>query len=142
MNTDYNLPFTNKTEDQIVFQNPWHSQLFAITVQMSEKGNFSWKEFVEVFGESLKKQRTLSYNLDGNNDYFSCWLNALEEILIIKKVSNKVLMCEPSTSASVIITIFSYLRFSILKSLEPVPKALIKVTISLDDIIFDKAFVS
>ena len=63
MNTDYNLPFTNKTEDQIVFQNPWHSQLFAITVQMSEKGNFSWKEFVEVFGESLKKQRSLSNNL-------------------------------------------------------------------------------
>jgi nitrile hydratase accessory protein len=56
---------------------------------MSEKGNFSWKEFVEVFGESLKKQRSLSKNLDGSNDYFSCWLNALEEILIIKKVSNK-----------------------------------------------------
>ena len=39
MKSDYNLPFTNKTEDQIVFQNPWHSQLFAITVQMSENGN-------------------------------------------------------------------------------------------------------
>ena len=89
MNSDYNLPFTNKTKDQIVFQNPWHSQLFAITVQMSEKGNFSWKEFVEVFGESLKKQRSLSNNLDGSNDYFSCWLNALEEILIIKKISNQ-----------------------------------------------------
>ena len=39
MKSDYNLPFTNKTEDQIVFQNPWNSQLFAITVLMSEKGN-------------------------------------------------------------------------------------------------------
>ena len=89
MNSNYNLPFTNKADDQIVFQNPWHSQLFAITVQMSEKVNFSWKEFVEVFGESLKKQRSLSNNLDGSNDYFSCWLNALEEILIIKKISNQ-----------------------------------------------------
>ena len=89
MKSDYNLPFTNETDDQIVFQNLWHSQLFAITVQLSEKRNFSWKEFVEVFGESLKKQRSLSKNLDGSNDYFSCWLNALEEILIIKKVSNK-----------------------------------------------------
>ena len=92
MKSDYNLPFTNKTVDQIIFQNPWHSQLFAITVQMSEKGNFSWKEFVEVFGESLKKQRSLAKNLDGSNDYFSCWLNALEEILIIKKISNTGLM--------------------------------------------------
>ena len=89
MKSDYNLPFTKKTEDQIVFQNPWHSQLFAITVQLSEKGNFSWKEFVEVFGESLKKQRSLSKELDGRNDYFSCWLNAPEEILIIKKISNQ-----------------------------------------------------
>ena len=89
MKSDYYLPFTNKTEDQIVFQNPWHSQLFAITVQLSEKGNFIWKEFVEVFGDSLKKKRSLSKNLDGSNDYFSCWLNALEEILIIKKVIYK-----------------------------------------------------
>ena len=56
---------------------------------MSDKGNFSWKEFVEVFGESLKKQRSLSNNLDGSNDYFSCWLNGLEEILIMKKISNQ-----------------------------------------------------
>ena len=89
MKSDYNLPFMNKTKDQIVFQNPWHSQLFAITVQLSERGNFSWKEFVEVLGDSLKKTKSLSKNLDGSNDYFSCWLNALEEILIIKKVSNK-----------------------------------------------------
>ena len=89
MKPDYSLPFINKSEEQIVFQNPWHSQLFAITVQLSEKGNFSWKEFVEVFGESLKKKRSLSKNLDGSNDYFSCWLNALEEILIMKKISNQ-----------------------------------------------------
>ena len=37
-------------------------------------------------------------------------------------------MCDPSTSASVMITILSYLKLSILKSLEPVPKAFIKVT--------------
>ncbi len=89
MKSDYNLPFTNKTEDQIVFQNPWHSQLFAITVQLSEKGKFSWKEFVEVFGVTFKKKRSLSNNLDGSNDYFSCWLDALEEILIIKKISDQ-----------------------------------------------------
>ena len=89
MKSDHNLPFINKTEDQIVFQNPWHGQLFAITVQLSEKGNFSWKEFVKVFGESLKKQRLLLKNLDGSDDYFSSWLNALEEILITKKISNQ-----------------------------------------------------
>ena len=48
---NYNLPFTSKADDQIVFQSPWHSQLFAITVQLSESGNFTWKEFVEIFGK-------------------------------------------------------------------------------------------
>ena len=43
---DYKLPYTNKIEDDVVFQNPWHSQLFAITVQLSETGNFSWKDAV------------------------------------------------------------------------------------------------
>ena len=50
-------------------------------------------------------------------------------------------MCDPSTSASVMIIILSYLKLSILKSFEPVPKALISVTISFDDIILDNALV-
>ena len=57
MKSDYSLPFINKSEEQIVFQNPWHSQLFAITVQLSEKGNFSWKEFVEVFWRVPQKTK-------------------------------------------------------------------------------------
>ena len=70
----------------MVFQNPWHSQLFAITVQLSETGNFSWKEFVQFFGKSLKKSRLELNSLDGNDDYFYCWLTALEEIIISKKL--------------------------------------------------------
>jgi len=73
-------------------------------------------------------------------------LSSYENVILkiknsLKKVNNKVLICEPSTSASVIIMILSYLKFSILKSFEPVPIAFIKVTISLDDIIFERTFV-
>ena len=85
---NYILPFTNKIEDDVVFQNPWHSQLFAITVQLSETGNFTWKEFVKFFGKSLNESRLELNSLDGNDDYFKCWLNALEEIIISKKLGN------------------------------------------------------
>ena len=85
---NYNLPFTNKIEDDVIFQNPWHSQLFAITVQLSGTGNFSWKEFVEFFGKSLNKSSLELNSLDGNDDYFNCWLIALEEIIISKKLGN------------------------------------------------------
>ena len=85
---DYNLPFTNKIDDRVIFQSPWHSQLFAITVQLSETGNFTWKEFVKFFGKSLNKSRLELNSLDGNDDYFYCWLTALEEIIISKKLGN------------------------------------------------------
>ena len=65
--SNFNLPFTNLIEDQITFQNPWHGQVFAITVQLSENGNFSWTEFVEIFGNSLKEARLKLSNLNGND---------------------------------------------------------------------------
>src|SRR5210317_484117 len=68
---NYKLPFTSKTDNQIVFQSPWHGQLFAITVQLSESGNFSWKEFV---------------------DYFGSWLVALEEIIVTKEIANSKIL--------------------------------------------------
>ena len=86
--SNFNLPFTNLVEDQVVFQNPWHGQIFAITVQLSENGNFSWTEFVEIFGISLKEARLKLSDLDGNDDYFNCWLTALEKIIILKKIGD------------------------------------------------------
>jgi nitrile hydratase accessory protein len=86
--SNFNLPFTNLIEDQITFQNPWHGQVFAITVQLSENGNFSWTEFVEIFGNSLKEARLKLSNLNGNDDYFNCWLTALEKMIIFKKLGN------------------------------------------------------
>ena len=68
--SNFNLPFTNLIEDQITFQNPWHGQVFAITVQLSENGHFSWTEFVEIFGDSLKEARLKLSDLNGNDDIF------------------------------------------------------------------------
>ena len=89
---NYKLPFTSKTDNQIVFQSPWHSQLFAITVQLSESGNFSWKEFVDFFGKSLNRARINKENLDGNDDYFNSWLVALEEIIVTKEIANSKIL--------------------------------------------------
>ena len=62
---------------------------------------------------------------------------------MLKKVNNKALICEPSTSASVMIIILPYLKSfkSISSAFGSSPKAFINVTISFDEIIFDNAFV-
>jgi nitrile hydratase accessory protein len=86
--SNFSLPFINTSQEDIVFQSPWHSQLFAITVQLSEQGNFLWTEFVEIFGESLNQARLKIQSLDGNDNYFNCWLNALEKIIVDKNMGS------------------------------------------------------
>ena len=77
---DYILPFTNKISDDVVFQNPWHSQLFAITVQLSETGNFSGKDLFHFFGKFLNESRLELNSLDGKKTYLTGCLSVLKEI--------------------------------------------------------------
>ena len=86
--SDYNLPYLKIVQKDMVFQSPWHSQLFAMTIQLSEQRNFLWNEFVEIFGVSLNKARLKLTVLDGNDDYFNCWLTALEQIIVLKNMGS------------------------------------------------------
>ncbi|XDA97579.1 nitrile hydratase accessory protein [Sulfitobacter sp. LCG007] len=63
-----------------VFAAPWHAQLFALTVALNEAGHFTWPEWAEIFGASLR-QHGLTRELDGGEDYFHAWLDALERML-------------------------------------------------------------
>lgn len=63
-----------------VFAEPWHAQIFALTVHLNEAGRFSWAEWVGRFSATLK-HHGLARDLDGGNDYFVAWLETLEAIL-------------------------------------------------------------
>ena len=89
-NTYSNLPFIKQNKDASVFLAPWQGQLFAITVHMSELGYFSWLEFTNLFGKHLKLENLFNFNEVNLDDrYYICWLNALEELIINKKLGNK-----------------------------------------------------
>lgn len=62
------------------FDEPWHAQLLALTVALSEAGRFSWPDWTEAFGETLARHG-MSRELDGGSDYFTVWLEALEGLL-------------------------------------------------------------
>ncbi len=62
------------------FDEPWHAQIFALTVALSEAGRFSWPEWTEAFGAVLAR-RGLAKELDGGEDYYAAWLEALEGLL-------------------------------------------------------------
>ena len=63
-----------------VFSEPWHAQLFAVTVHLNETGCFAWPEWAERFGATLAAHG-LSRELDGGDDYFLAWLETLEAFM-------------------------------------------------------------
>ena len=64
-----------------VFAEPWHAQLFAITMRLSQAGHFSWTEWSERFGAVQSAQAEAGAPDDGSA-YYDAWLAALESLLI------------------------------------------------------------
>ncbi|MFC2968160.1 nitrile hydratase accessory protein [Acidimangrovimonas pyrenivorans] len=62
------------------FDEPWHAQVFSLTVALNEAGHFSWSDWTEAFGATLARHG-LSRDLDGGADYFAAWLETLEALL-------------------------------------------------------------
>jgi nitrile hydratase accessory protein len=63
-----------------VFGEPWHAQLFALTVHLNETGRFAWPDWAARFSATLARHG-LNRELDGGDDYFNAWLETLEDLL-------------------------------------------------------------
>lgn len=68
-------------QPDVVFEQPWHAQLFATTVALNEAGRFSWVEWTDAFSTTLKRLG-VDRELDGCDDYFLAWLETLETLLV------------------------------------------------------------
>ncbi|WP_405110447.1 nitrile hydratase accessory protein [Phaeobacter sp. BS52] len=62
------------------FGQPWHAQVFALTVHLNERGAFSWGDWVARFSATLRRHG-LAKDLNGGEDYFAAWLETLEHYL-------------------------------------------------------------
>ena len=70
------------------FEKPWHGQIFAITVSLSENKVFEWTEFSKVLSDQIKMDKTKKQN--GGDDYFFSWIKALEKLIIKKNVVDQI----------------------------------------------------
>tara|TARA_B100001057_G_scaffold310181_2_gene310285 strand:+ start:850 stop:1167 length:318 start_codon:yes stop_codon:yes gene_type:complete len=66
---------------QPFFEHPWHAQLFALSVALHAQGLFTWPDWTKRFGTRLKRNGA-ERELNGGNDYFTAWLETLEELLV------------------------------------------------------------
>ncbi|MEO0619518.1 MAG: nitrile hydratase accessory protein [Pseudomonadota bacterium] len=62
------------------FYEPWHGEVFALTLALNERAHFSWVEWTERFSENLRNAMAEGGPRNGS-DYYDIWLATLEEIL-------------------------------------------------------------
>lgn len=70
-----------------VFEQPWHAQVFALTVHLNEAGHFAWSTWADAFGATLASEG-FERELNGGDDYFQAWLKTLEQFLGNQELAN------------------------------------------------------
>ena len=79
--SDKPIPLLDGNE---VFSAPWHCELFALTISLYEKKVFDWELWTSELANKLKnKPVSIADDLDY---YYSRWLEALEELILRKKM--------------------------------------------------------
>ena len=74
------LPLPSMNEG-FVFAEPWQAHAFAMTLQLHEKGVFTWPEWAAALTHEIRQAQALGDNDDGHH-YYLHWLNALEKMVI------------------------------------------------------------
>ena len=81
------LDHFSREEPHKPFDEPWHAEVFAVTLHLNEKKLFSWAEWTDAIGKQIKKGR-LTRHIDGSNDYYNLWLQALIDLISTKGVTD------------------------------------------------------
>ena len=70
-----------------MFAEPWQAQAFAIAVQLSAAGHFTWTEWTTALGAQLQAAADRGVPDDGSR-YFEHWLAALEQLVTEKQLTD------------------------------------------------------
>jgi nitrile hydratase accessory protein len=81
------LPRLPTNAGEPVFAEPWHGQAFALAVELSAKGHFTWKEWSTALAEELKAAADRGEPDDGSR-YYEYWLAALERLVTQKGLTD------------------------------------------------------
>ncbi|MBV9250778.1 MAG: nitrile hydratase accessory protein [Acetobacteraceae bacterium] len=79
--------------DGPVFAEPWQAQAFALTVQLSKAGFFTWREWADKLAGVLREAATREPRDDGSH-YYDYWLLALEQLCLSKGLAKALALNE------------------------------------------------
>ena len=81
------LPSLPRDDDGPTFAEPWQAQAFAVAVQLSTQGYFTWKEWAATLAAELKAAADRGEPEDGSR-YYEHWLAALERLVTRKGLTD------------------------------------------------------
>ena len=73
----------------VKFAEPWEAKAFAIIVELSLAGHFSWFDWVDCFSKEVAAATALEAAGAASHTYYEQWLNAAETLLIEKGMTSK-----------------------------------------------------
>ena len=79
------LPDLPRDQDGPVFAAPWQAHAFAMALQLSEKGLFTWNEWVEHLSREIAEAGNYG-DADPGTAYYLQWLAALEKLVAAKSL--------------------------------------------------------
>jgi nitrile hydratase accessory protein len=82
---------SNQSDSELVFAEPWEAQAFALAVQLSEQGHFTWKEWTTALADEIKASASRGEADDGTR-YYHHWLATLERLLTEKGLCDRAAM--------------------------------------------------
>jgi nitrile hydratase accessory protein len=87
------LPRIPTDADGPVFGEPWQAQAFAMAVELSAKGYFTWNEWAAALAEVLRSAADRGEPDDGSR-YYEHWLLALEQLVTAKGLADTAALVE------------------------------------------------
>ena len=74
--------------DAPVFAEPWQAQAFAMTLQLHQRGLFSWPEWAAELSQQIKAAQVAG-DPDTGETYYRHWLAALEALTVQKGAASR-----------------------------------------------------
>ena len=78
------MPLPAQDAQGTVFSEPWQAHAFAMTLQLHEKGLFTWPEWATALTQQIRNAQTAG-DADTGTTYYTHWLNALEALVLTKQ---------------------------------------------------------
>ena len=79
------LPLLPRDADGPVFAEAWQAQAFAMTIELSRQGRFTWSEWATALAAEIAAAQARG-DADLGDTYYPHWLAALERLVAAKEL--------------------------------------------------------